>query len=136
MAAWQDRGWLVPILELLHARAMPGGQLLQGLTLPLVEKAFADASTKLGIKVVPHGMRHGGPSNDAFKHGVAISDIQSRGRWLCAESCRIYMKPASLLRSIQLLSRSQIERASKLGKCAWGSSGFAQQGSAHRIAGK
>ncbi|CAK0840824.1 unnamed protein product, partial [Prorocentrum cordatum] len=101
VAAWQDRRWMEPLLKSVFERTKPGELLLRGLTLAAVEKAFNQASDHLGYKVVPHGMRHGGPSHDAFKNGVGLPDIQSRGRWMCAESCRIYMKPAALLRSIQ-----------------------------------
>ena len=89
------------------------GKLFRNLSLRDVEKYFGLASQHLNIKVVPRAMRHAGPSHDAFHNKMTLQDIQSRGRWLCVESCRTYMKPAALLRSVANLNRAQLVCARK-----------------------
>ena len=108
------RGWVVRILELLHRAALPDRLLFEGLCLASVEALFREASVHLGFGLVPHGLRHLGPSHDRVVHGAAIDDVQARGRWLCVESCRHYSKPAAILRSVRKLTADQLRRAAAL----------------------
>ena len=106
-----NRKWAEDILKVLVDFAPRSGFLFHSLSLAQLDKMFVECSSALNFKVAPHGMRHGGPSTDAFKSGASLSLIQTRGRWQCLESVRIYMKPAALLRSVKLLTASQLRKA-------------------------
>ena len=109
-----DRQWICGILRML-CRSLPSdAYLFRNLDLATVEGFFRAASDHLGWTVVAHGMRHAGPSHDAYVHGVDLLDLQARGRWLCAESVRTYAKPARLLRSLARLSSEQVRQGRRV----------------------
>ena len=103
--------WAEDILKVLVDCAPRPGLLFHSLSLAQLDKILVECSVALKFTDVPHGMRHGGPSTDAFNSGASLSLIQTRGRWQCLESVRIYMKPAALLRSAKLLTASQLLKA-------------------------
>ena len=75
-----DRKWVCDILKLLCRGLPPQALIFRGLELSTVEALFRAASSALGWPLVPHGMRHAGPSHDSYVHGVALLDLQARGR--------------------------------------------------------
>ena len=109
-----DRQWVCEVLEMLVADLQPSDRVFRTLTLADLEKEYRAASEVLGFRMVPHGLRHGGPSHDAVVHRVKIEDVQARGRWAPLESCRIYTKPATLVRSLSSVSDDLLDRASLL----------------------
>ena len=58
-----------------------------------------------GLGLTPHSARAGGATNDLL-NGVPFSTVQERGRWLHAQSCRIYLDRAQAL-SMQTVAHSQ-----------------------------
>ena len=107
-----DRMWVADrVLAPLMSDLPVGTSLFRSLDLHSLEALFVEASKDLAFKIVPHGLRHAGPSHDAVVHKAAVHDLQCRGRWLSIESCRVYTKPAALLRSVGLLSDSQLRQA-------------------------
>ena len=109
-----DRQWVCEVLDLLVAGLRPGDRVFRTLKLADLEKEYRAASAALGFRVVPHGLRHAGPSHDAVVHKVKIEDVQARGRWASLESCRIYTKPATLVRSLNAVSDDLLDRAAAL----------------------
>ena len=104
-----DRNWVCNVVDALYSAAASDDDFLFGsLTLNSLESMFRESSRVLGIKILPHGLRHAGPSHDAVVNKMSIEDIQVRGRWLSLESCRHYSKPAALLRQLRCLSRQQL----------------------------
>ena len=110
------RDWIEHLLRALCQKLDGPDPLLRDLSLPILEKVFDEASQDLGFKIVPHGLRHAGPSHDAMVHKASMVDLQCRGRWLSMESCRIYTKPAAVLRSTALLSEQQLHEAARFSK--------------------
>ena len=109
-----DRGWACDLLALL-AKDLPADKpLFRGLSLELLEKMYREMSKALGFPMVAHGLRHVGPSHDSLVHKVSVEDIQQRGRWVSLESCRIYTKPASLIRSLARVSDENLRQARRL----------------------
>ena len=107
-----DRGWVCKVLELLYLACDNDDDFLfKNLALTDVERVFREYSRKLRFKILPHGMRHAGPSHDAVVHHVRIEDIFTRGRWLALDSCRRYAKPAALLRQLRVLTPQQLAAA-------------------------
>ncbi|CAK0832654.1 unnamed protein product, partial [Prorocentrum cordatum] len=102
------------VLELLVADLQPNDRVFRMLKLPDLEKEYRAASGALGFRAVPHGLRHAGPSHDAVVHKVKIEDGQARGRWASLESCRVYTKPATLVRSLNAVSDDLLDRAGAL----------------------
>lgn len=110
-----ERTWAVDIVKVLVRRAKADTALLfDGLDLAALEEAYRAASADLKVCVVPHGMRHGGPSHGSVVHGDELAQVQTRGRWLATDSCRHYTKPASLLRKLKELSDVQVSLARRL----------------------
>ena len=88
--------------------------LFRTLTLPVLEKLYREMSKDLGFPLVPHGLRHAGPSHDTLVHKMPLDDIRLRGRWVSIESCRIYTEPASLVRSLARVPDAQLVKARRL----------------------
>ncbi|CAK0808372.1 unnamed protein product [Prorocentrum cordatum] len=109
-----DRQWVCEVLELLAADLQPNDRVFRMLKLPDLEKEYRAASAALGFRAIPHGLRHAGPSHDAVVHKVKIEGVQARGRWASLESCRIYTKPATLVRSLNAVSDDLLDRAGAL----------------------
>ena len=102
------------VIKLL-CRGLPSqAYIFGGLRLSIVDSLFREALQNLGWPIVPHGMRHAGPSHDSYVQGSALLDIQARGRWFCAESVRTYAKPARLLRSVARLSIGQVQHSRRV----------------------
>ena len=112
-AGAHGRDWLPALLEALYKRAKPKGKLFRGLTLAKLDRLLSEFSEATGLKLVAHMVRHSGPSHDAFYFKVPIEDIRVRGRWVCVESCRRYMKPAMLLRALGLLDNEGLDVANR-----------------------
>ena len=109
-----DRGWACDLLELL-VRDLPADKpLFRTLTLSNLERLYREMSKALDFPMVAHGLRHAGPSHDSLVHKMSIEDIQQRGRWVSLESCRIYTKPASLVRSLGRVSDKLLREAKHL----------------------
>ena len=59
---------------------------------------LAEASSAMSLPLtLPHQLRHGGASHDGAT-GIGLEEIQSRGHWAAAASCRRYAKPGRYLR--------------------------------------
>ena len=107
-----DREWVCNVVSALYfAAASDDDPLFGSLNLAGLESMFRECSRTLGIKILPYGLRHAGPSHDAVVNKMSIEDIQARGRWMSLESCRHYSKPAALLRQLRCLSRQQLSNS-------------------------
>ena len=76
--------------RLKHAR---GGKLFE-FSYKQYVAAWHGALRRLGISrlgLVPHGLRHGGATND-FANGMAITDVIARGRWVHPRSATRYVQ--------------------------------------------
>ena len=101
------RDWASLILAALYRSTSCESDLLFGdLGLGEVEKfcRIAAKQLKLPVRVDPHSMRHAGPSIDMYNGVTTLAEVQTRGRWLSADSVRRYAKPAGLLRQLKKLS--------------------------------
>jgi hypothetical protein len=94
----QPEGWLL---------------LFGDLVLAVVEKfcRVAVKQLKPSVRVDPHSMRHAGPSIDMYDGLTTLAEVQTRGRWLSADSGRRYAKPAGLLRQLKKLSSAVLAEA-------------------------
>jgi hypothetical protein len=66
------------------------------------------------IGFTPHSLRHGGATAD-FLRGLAVADIQFRGRWKCFESLFRYLQQAESLSIQQRLPTALTDLAPLLG---------------------
>ena len=66
------------------------------------------------IGFTPHSLRHGGATAD-FLRGLAVADIQFRGRWKCFESLCRYLQQAESLSIQQRLPKALTDLAPLLG---------------------
>ena len=85
--------------ELARVRS-DGDRLFPALTLSKYEESFRVAGAKLGLahlNIVPHMMRHTGPSNDLFHGRRNIQEVAKRGRWKNLKSVHRYAKSGRLL---------------------------------------
>ena len=108
-----DRGFVSDILEALFNRTPTGSLLFEGVSLGMLEGVFRNKRTLLGfddIELVPHGLRHAGPSHEFHYNSVSLPTLQARGRWLPPDSVRRYAKPAMLLRQLAKVATSDLDR--------------------------
>ena len=109
-----ERQWLCKVTAALHRRCRAGNPIFDELTLPQIEKFMHEARRATGLALsclVPHGLRHGGPSHDALHNTRTLEQIQVRGRWRAWESVRRYMKHGLLLKVTAQLSTGDLHRA-------------------------
>ena len=86
--------------------------LFPELNLQKYELLFRRVTDKLKLKrfrVIPHTIRHSGPSWGAFQKARTIDEIQSRGRWACMRSVLRYKKPGRLLLETAKLEPSVVK---------------------------
>ena len=100
------------------ARIRRGGdRLFPLLSLNSHERALRDLAKALGIEsleVVPHTMRHSGPSNDLYHGRRSLQAVAKRGRWANIKSVQRYSKSGRLLkvwRSVSAQRRLEWSRA-------------------------
>ena len=104
------RAEAVHALELVWRSAARPGALFGTLTLPAFERHFRSAVTRLALgplRLVPHCLRHTGPSHDVWSGRMDVAAVHSRGKWASPLSVKRYEKHAMLLRQIQRLSPAQ-----------------------------
>lgn len=109
---WADRRWLTTLLAAYVKTRHKHGKL-SDITLPELEQRMEAATKGLGFakhKVVPHRLRHGGASCDAF-FGHTADAVRERGQWLAERSFVRYMKQGRYLRELHKLNELQLRRA-------------------------
>ena len=107
------RDFVAIVLEALYLRTAAGSLLFEGVSLSVLESVFRSRRAALGfndLTLVPHGLRHAGPSHDFHYNQVGLPALQARGRWLSADSVRRYAKPAMLLRQLAKVSAADLDR--------------------------
>ena len=106
------RQWLMPLMQRLVRNApKPADFLFPLLTLPALERLFADAVSALGLvglRATPHCVRHLGPSEDCLAGTRTLQQVQARGRWQAAASVARYSKQARLLRQVALVPEAAL----------------------------
>lgn len=96
--------------------------MLFPLTLNEFEKLFNSAPHRLELqhlRVTPHCMRHGGPSEDYAQGLRTLADIQKRGRWMSTCSVRRYEKSARLLSQLGKIPPAQLKLSKRLQSTIW-----------------
>ena len=78
-------------------------------SLSTYEKEVANAGEELklkaaGIEVMPHVLRHTGPSHDRYVGARSAEEVRRRGQWVALGSCARYEKHAKLLRVLNMVS--------------------------------
>ena len=66
--------------------------------------ACARAVSALGLShlgLVPHSLRHAGPSWDRIEHRRSLGEIQRRGRWASSASVQRYERHPRVLAALQ-----------------------------------
>jgi len=109
-----DRSFVQQIAGFLVATSAPGKRVFGTLNLHTYELEFKRVCSSLGLdklRLVPHSLRHAGPSHDRFHRHLSLPEIQDRGKWNSPLSVKRYEKHATLLRQLALLSPSQARAA-------------------------
>eukprot|EP00435_Cladocopium_sp_Y103_P010201 s4329_g2.t1 len=95
------RDYINGVLKKLFLKTkLPGDKIFPDLTLGQYAKIISAACSQLELqklKLTPHGLRHSGPSTDAFHQIRGAIAIQRRGRWRTASSVTRYQKPGRML---------------------------------------
>lgn len=105
-----DRGWITSVARALYRRTPAASDPLFSLTLRSFETRFTALAAAAGLRhVVPHQLRHGGPSVDAV-HGCSAKAIQRRGRWASSRSVQRYMKQGRYLKAVAALPADFTQR--------------------------
>ena len=103
---------------LLADAGSPGSsKLFPGLTLAKFERLFASAADAAGLgelRLTPHMLRHGGPSEDVLGRHRTLPEVQERGRWEAKASVKNYAKGGRVLRQLRKLSDAQRRRGAQL----------------------
>ena len=88
------RRWVVDILAALYRRCSGHQHTFFGLTHSAFRGLLRIGSAAAGLPftVLPHGLRHGGPSRDALHGHYTLRRIQQRGRWAAWEFVRRYAR--------------------------------------------
>ena len=96
-----DRSFAPSVLKIVVKKCRQKNELIFGVvTLKEYEDAFHDACCQLGLaqfKLVPHCVRHSGPSVDFLQRSRSATEIQTRGRWSTQKSILRYQKPGQML---------------------------------------
>lgn len=90
----------VIIKRLYSMVSTSSGRLFDKLTQSEYAADIHLACQQLGLqklRLTPHGLRHSGPSTDAFHRIRDLAAIQNRGRWQTANSVARYKKPGRML---------------------------------------
>ena len=74
------RDYVADIVKSLSANRAKDERIFEGLSLSMLERFFRQHRHGLCGGETPHGLRHTGPSHDAYYHKDALVDIQIRGR--------------------------------------------------------
>lgn len=115
------RGQVAKLLQRLKATTSANTMLFP-LTLNEFEKLFNSALHRLELqhlRVTPHCMRHGGPSEDYAQGLRTLADIQKRGRWMSTCSVRRYEKSARLLSQLGKIPPAQLKLSKRLQSTIW-----------------
>jgi integrase len=108
------RMWIVDLIKQLWSRTAPGACLFD-FTLAKFETTFKRATVALNLQslqLVPHSLRHGGPSTDIYLGLRSLAEVQRRGFWQSPASVRRYEKHSKLLSQLNKLSVAQ-QRAAR-----------------------
>ena len=110
------RRWVVDVLVALDRRCRGKQQLFIGLTHSAFRGLLKAGSALAGLPfvILPHGLRHGGNSHDAFHRHYTLRCIQQRGRWASWDSVRRYEKHGRLLKITSKLNPTQLGKAETL----------------------
>ena len=96
-----DRTFAPKILKLVSQKAVQSDDFIFGkITLAQYEDAFRKAREACDLAkfdLVPHAMRHTGPSVDFLHRSRSAASIMTRGRWKSLKSIQRYMKPGQML---------------------------------------
>ena len=96
-----DRTYAPEVLKLVTKKCRQSTQLIFGvITLKSYEDAVQEACRALGLgqyKLVPHSVRHSGPSIDFLQRSRSATEIQTRGRWSTLKSILRYQKPGQMM---------------------------------------
>ena len=114
-----DRSYVKTVASELHFLTQPGTTIFKAVTLAKYEAAFRRSAQELDLhrlRLVPHCLRHTGPSHDRYHGFLSQAGIKDRGKWASDLSVRRYEKHAMLLRQLALLEPDQARRARKSAK--------------------
>lgn len=96
-----DRTYAPVVLKWVFQACRQRQQLLfEGYTLGQYEQAMKTACKAAGLaqfQLLPHCVRHSGPSVDFLSRARSPAEIQARGRWISQASIARYQKPGQLL---------------------------------------
>lgn len=100
----------------LYRRCSGNQQLFLGLNHSAFRGLLKIGSARAGLPfiVLPHGLRHGGPSHDALHGHYTLRRIQQRGRWASWDTVRRYEKHGRLLKISGKLNPTQLGNAETL----------------------
>lgn len=101
------------LLQRLRETAAATERVFGLLTAPSLEAMFRRAVSRLQLeklRLCPHSLRHGGPSENAYWGARARSQIEKRGRWLTPSSVARCEKHGCLLRQVARLTPDQRRR--------------------------
>ena len=110
-AVGSERRWLSGIMGALYARARLPTDRMFPFELADVERDFKAGSKKLhleSLRLLPHMLRHGGPSHDILQGVTTKLEVQSRGHWACIQSVNRYEKRGRLVRQLGKLTAAQV----------------------------
>lgn len=116
--AGREHSWAAWAARFLKNRRAAGA-VFEPLTLRDYECAIARASDDFGLtalRLVPHVLRHTGPSADAFQNNMSSGDIKARGKWASDLSVSRYEKRGMVLRQLSRLSATQQSQATAVAR--------------------
>ena len=106
----ESRLWLSSIAAALKG-ARRTHEFLFDLTPSQFRKGLAAACAHAGVpRMVPHELRHTGPSADAIA-GVSEQALQRQGRWKSVQNVARYTKPGRYLRALAGMTPAQLAAA-------------------------
>ena len=96
-----DRTYAPVVLKWVFQSCIQKQQcLFEGYSLAQYEQAMKTACRAAGLapfQLLPHCVRHSGPSVDFLSRARSPTEIQARGRWISQASIARYQKPGQLL---------------------------------------
>ena len=98
------RHWVSDLVSRLYHAAAPKRRLFGHLTLARYEDPVRRASEHFKVRhlnVVPHTVRHSGPSEDILNKVRTLGAVKRRGDWSCDKSVKSYEKHAKILPQLQ-----------------------------------
>ena len=112
-----DRSYAPTVLKMVTKKCRQKSDLIFGVcTVHEYEAAFRTACAALGLsqfRLVPHCVRHSGPSVDFLRRARTATEIQTRGRWATQKSILRYQKPGQMLSKMSKVPNEIWERAKR-----------------------